>query len=92
MRFFDANPVGRLLNRFSRDTYSTDESLPFQLNIFLAQCGGLLGTLLVIAYATQGLFLAALPLLGAVYYALQVLWARGFVLEVCLVLLLHSTL
>ena len=29
--------VGRILNRFSRDQYSCDESLPFQMNIFLAQ-------------------------------------------------------
>lgn len=29
--------VGRIVNRFSRDQYSVDESLPFMLNIFLAQ-------------------------------------------------------
>jgi len=29
--------LGRIVNRFSRDQYSVDESLPFMLNIFLAQ-------------------------------------------------------
>jgi ABC-type multidrug transport system fused ATPase/permease subunit len=70
--FFDSTPVGRLLNRFSRDVYSLDDSLPFQLNIFLAQTGGLLGTLCVIGYSTRGLFLAVLPLLAPIYYRLQV--------------------
>ena len=38
--FFDATPVGRIVNRFSRDQFSVDESLPFMLNIFLAQVLG----------------------------------------------------
>jgi len=34
--FFDQNPVGRILNRFSGDIFAIDGSLPFVLNIFLA--------------------------------------------------------
>ncbi len=41
--FFDVTPLGRLLNRFSSDTYTVDDSLPFILNIFLAQLVGLIG-------------------------------------------------
>jgi ATP-binding cassette, subfamily C (CFTR/MRP), member 10 len=73
------------MNRFSRDQYAVDESLPFQLNIFLAQTGGLLGTLLVLAYTTEGVFVVVLPVLGAVYYFLQ---ARFAVLSVSLLPLL----
>lgn len=46
-QFFDITPLGRLLNRFSSDTYTVDDSLPFILNIFLAQLVGLIGTLIV---------------------------------------------
>ena len=71
MTFHDAVPTGRLINRLSADQYSTDESLPFQLNILLAQAFGLAGTLLVLTYATSGAFLAALPVLAVAYVRLQ---------------------
>jgi ABC-type multidrug transport system fused ATPase/permease subunit len=41
--FFDVSPLGRILNRFSSDTYTIDDSLPFIINILLAQFFGLLG-------------------------------------------------
>ena len=43
MVFYDTTPVGRILNRLSSDIYAIDESLPFVLNIFLAQVFGLFG-------------------------------------------------
>ena len=33
--FFDTNPVGRVLNRFSNDTGLLDDLLPFQLHEYL---------------------------------------------------------
>lgn len=41
--FFDVTPLGRILNRFSSDTYTIDDTLPFILNILLAQLVGLIG-------------------------------------------------
>lgn len=41
--FFDITPLGRILNRFSSDTYTIDDTLPFILNILLAQMAGLIG-------------------------------------------------
>uniref|UniRef100_A0A8D0KTB9 ABC transporter domain-containing protein n=1 Tax=Strix occidentalis caurina TaxID=311401 RepID=A0A8D0KTB9_STROC len=38
--FFDTTPTGRILNRFSSDLYCVDDSLPFILNIFLANMYG----------------------------------------------------
>lgn len=71
LSFHDALPVGRLINRLSADQFSTDETMPFQLNILAAQAWGLAGTLAVIIYGTSGGFLAAVPLLLPLYLRLQ---------------------
>ncbi|VVD04602.1 unnamed protein product [Leptidea sinapis] len=43
VKFFDITPTGRIVNRFSSDTYTVDDSLPFILNILLAQIFSLIG-------------------------------------------------
>lgn len=62
MSFFNLQPLGRILNRFSSDTYTADDSLPFIANIFLAQLFGLVGTIVVTTYSLPWiiLFLTAL--------------------------------
>ncbi|KAF0689252.1 hypothetical protein As57867_019216, partial [Aphanomyces stellatus] len=63
MRFFDQNPVGRILNRYTNDIGSVDVDIPFILGFvwtitFLAVC-----TLATAMYMTQYLGLILLPLL-----------------------------
>lgn len=39
MSFFDTTATGRIINRFSSDVYTVDDSLPFIANILLSQVG-----------------------------------------------------
>ncbi|XP_068143958.1 ATP-binding cassette sub-family C member 10 [Drosophila tropicalis] len=68
--FFDITSVGRILNRFSSDTNTVDDSLPFILNILLAQLVGLIGALFVSLYAMPWLGLVVVPMVP-IYLNLQ---------------------
>ncbi|XP_020832519.1 ATP-binding cassette sub-family C member 10 isoform X1 [Phascolarctos cinereus] len=68
--FFDCTPTGRILNRFSSDVACADDSLPFVLNILLANAVGLLGLLAVLGLGLPWLLLL-LPPLGSLYYSVQ---------------------
>ncbi|XP_058124847.1 ATP-binding cassette sub-family C member 10 [Anopheles ziemanni] len=70
LQFFDIVPLGRILNRFSSDVYTVDDTLPFILNILLAQFFGLLGALLISLYAMPWLGLLVVPLVP-IYLTLQ---------------------
>lgn len=69
--FFDVTPVGRILNRFSSDVFSVDDTLPFILNIFLAQTFSLLGVIVVCCYGLPYIALLIAPL-TVIYYFIQV--------------------
>lgn len=71
LRFFDSRSVGVIMNRVSSDVDAVDESLPFQLNILLAQTFLLLGCVSVICISSPAL-VVVVPVLAAVYFFLQV--------------------
>lgn len=70
LSFFDATPVGRILNRLSGDTYAVDESLPFILNIFLKDLADVLGALAILFYGNKFVLLLLVPL-SLFYFRLQ---------------------
>uniref|UniRef100_A0A8I5ZL94 ATP-binding cassette sub-family C member 10 n=1 Tax=Rattus norvegicus TaxID=10116 RepID=A0A8I5ZL94_RAT len=75
--FYDSTPSGRVLNRFSSDVACVDDSLPFLLNILLANSVGLLGLLAVLGSGLPWLLLL-LPPLSFIYYGVQRRYRASF--------------
>ncbi|XP_078671973.1 ATP-binding cassette sub-family C member 10-like [Branchiostoma floridae x Branchiostoma belcheri] len=70
IQFFDTTPIGRVVNRFSSDMYSIDDSLPFIMNILLAQTYGVAGTIVVTCYGLPWFTVLLLPL-AVIYHRIQ---------------------
>lgn len=73
--FFDTTPLGRIVNRFSRDTDTMDSKLPTTLQWFLNTFFGLIGTLVLMSIASPFLLVAIVPL-GIIYYFVMTLYLR----------------
>ncbi|KAK9324473.1 P-loop containing nucleoside triphosphate hydrolase protein [Lipomyces orientalis] len=69
MSFFDTNPIGRIINRFSNDVESMDNTLTDANRLFLIGITGIIGILVLIIAYLYWFAVALVPLLILYYYA-----------------------
>ncbi|XP_055636693.1 multidrug resistance-associated protein 1-like isoform X2 [Toxorhynchites rutilus septentrionalis] len=70
MSFFDTTPLGRIINRFSKDVDVMDNVLPATIRAWLYFFLSVIGVFVVIGISTP-IFLAVVPPLMVVYYLVQ---------------------
>ncbi|KAJ1932872.1 hypothetical protein EC988_009310, partial [Linderina pennispora] len=73
VRFFDVTPVGRLINRFSKDMETIDQSLISSLAIFITELVSSLAILVVIAVITPA-FIGGAFVISVIYWIIGVLY------------------
>jgi len=72
MRFFESNPVGRILNRFTQDQSQIDELLPiFSWDMITCLMGGLI-TFFLTAPTAPFLLILIFPIAYVLYYVRQI--------------------
>ena len=71
MSFFDANPVGRILNYMSNDMDTADLALPLDVQLFLVSLTSLLSTIITIAFSSV-IFLAVIVPIFVIIVIVQV--------------------
>lgn len=70
MSFFDTTPLGRIINRFSKDVDVMDNVLPATIRAWLYFFFSVIGVFVVIGTSTP-IFLAVVPPLMVIYYFIQ---------------------
>ncbi|XP_044251201.1 ATP-binding cassette sub-family C member 3 isoform X17 [Drosophila takahashii] len=70
MEMFDITPLGRIVNRFSKDVETIDNTLPLNLRMVVLQLFAVLATIVVISLSTP-IFLAVIVPIAFLYYFAQ---------------------
>ncbi|XP_061083514.1 ATP-binding cassette sub-family C member 2-like [Conger conger] len=70
MLFFDTTPLGRVVNRFAKDMFTVDESIPMSFRSWLMCLLEVIFTMFVICLATP-IFAAVIVPLAVIYYFFQ---------------------
>ncbi|CCE63505.1 hypothetical protein TPHA_0F00180 [Tetrapisispora phaffii CBS 4417] len=76
LRFFDSTPIGRIMNRFSKDIEAIDQELTPYVESVVYNSVQLIATVLLITYITNGFIVVAL-LVILLYYFVGVYYLSG---------------
>ena len=71
MSFFDSTPIGRIMNRFSKDIDVIDTQLPRSLHSWVVCALSVMATIAVICYSTPMFLVVILPM-SIIYFLVQV--------------------
>ena len=88
--FFDTTPLGRIVNRFSKDIDEVDLMIPTHIKDILSNAFSVIGTIVVLVYASPYIMVLIVPMIGAFfliqssYLAVSRQLKRMVCLSVCL--------
>jgi len=71
--FFETTPMGRVMNRFSRDIETVDKILPELFESWMISAFNVLATVIILCYAVPWFVIVAVPL-AVIYYFAQVIY------------------